>query len=335
MNLHLILFVYFVGVLHHSYIIFLDHSTLERGIISDCIFNEEDVLLHVYTRDNEDCIILTKWNLTSYELFNKPEISHQVVFLIHGFISSMSDKNFVKMAKALIEKDDFVVIGIDWKKGACNGLSSFLNLVGYPQAAKNTRLVGKYISDVTEILVEKNKVPMSNIRLIGHSLGAQIAGFAGKQVQKLNLGKYREIVGLDPAGPSFRTNEIPDRLCDTDAEYVQVLHTSSMYGTYTELGSVDFYVNFGKSQPNCMREQVCSHLEAVLYFTQCIKHDCCLIGTPWTSYRSKPQPLSQCTNETCVCVGLNANNYPARGSFYVQTAFFSPFCYKIGLKIEL
>ncbi|XP_014608407.1 PREDICTED: phospholipase A1-like [Polistes canadensis] len=330
-----ILFICFVGVLHNSY---ADgkNVVLERGMTPDCTFNENDVLLYVYARDKQDFTILSKWNLTSYELFNHPEISHhQVVFLIHGFISSMSQDNFIEMAQALKEKDNCIVIGIDWKKGACNGLSSFVNLVGYPQAVKNTRLVGKYLSEVTKMLVDMKKVQMSNIRLIGHSLGAQSAGFAGKEVQKLNLGKYREIIGLDPAGPSFRNNKCPDRLCETDAEYVQVLHTSNMYGTYKEIGTVDFYVNYGEGQPICLKEPICSHNKAVVYFTQCIKHDCCLIGTPWTSYWSKPLELSKCTKETCVCIGLNAKNYPARGSFYAATAYLPPYCYKKGLKNEL
>lgn len=92
---------------------------------------------------------------------------------------------------------------------------------------------------------------LENIRLIGHSLGAQIAGFAGKEFQTFKLGKYPEIIGLDPAGPSFKANNCSERICETDAHFVQILHTSNNLGTERTLGTVDLYMNNGRDQPGC------------------------------------------------------------------------------------
>ena len=41
------------------------------------------------------------------------------------------------------------------------------------------------------------------LHLVGHSLGAHLVGFLGKQVQKLGLGKVARITALDPARPLF------------------------------------------------------------------------------------------------------------------------------------
>ncbi|XP_015187185.1 PREDICTED: phospholipase A1 1 [Polistes dominula] len=331
-----ILFICFVKVLDNCYaaddLTTLRNGTLDRGITPDCTFNEKDIELHVYSRDKRNGIILKKEILKNYDLFQKSQISHQIAILIHGFLSTGNNENFDAMAKALIEIDNFLVISVDWKKGACNAFASTNDVLGYSQAVGNTRHVGKYVADFTKLLVEQYKVPMSNIRLIGHSLGAHTSGFAGKEVQRLKLGKYKEIIGLDPAGPSFLTNKCPNRLCETDAEYVQAIHTSAILGVYYNVGSVDFYVNYGKSQPGCS-EPSCSHTKAVKYLTECIKRECCLIGTPWKSYFSTPKPISQCKRDTCVCVGLNAQSYPAKGSFYVPVDKDAPYCHNEGIKL--
>nr|XP_050856749.1 phospholipase A1-like isoform X2 [Vespula vulgaris] len=223
----------------------------------------------------------------------------------------------------IIVKKNITVFSIDWKKGACNGGASLLEYAGYFKAVENTREVGRYVANFTKILVEEYKIPLANILLIGHSLGAQVAGFAGKELQKL-IGKYFQIIGLDPAGPFFSLNSCSQRICETDAYYVQIIHTSVPLGTERTLGTIDFYMNNGIFQPGCnVVDASCSHTKAVLYFTECIKRECCLIGIPW---KDRSQSISTCTKDKCVCVGLNANNYPGRGKFYVPTKRDAPYC---------
>ncbi|XP_014608409.1 PREDICTED: phospholipase A1-like [Polistes canadensis] len=329
-----ILFVCFLEVVNNCYA--TDYSTLEKNVmlervlIPDCTFNLEDIVFFVYTRQKRDGIILTERNMTTFDVFTKSQITQPIVFITHGFLSSGNNKNFVEMAKALIEKDDFLVFSTDWRRGACNR-GNIGRLAGYNTAVQNTRLVGKYIATFTKKLLDNYKVKISNIRLIGHSLGAHTSGFAGKEVQNLKLGKYSEIIGLDPAGPSFRTNGCSERLCKTDAEYVQVFHTSAVLGKYSEIGTVDFYMNYGSHQPGC--HPSCSHTKAVKYLTECIKQECCLIGTPWPSYWSAGEPLKDCKRNTCVCVGLNAKSYPAQGTFYVPVEENAPYCHNEGIKL--
>nr|P0CH47.1 RecName: Full=Probable phospholipase A1 magnifin; Short=PLA1; Flags: Precursor [Vespa magnifica] len=337
MNLkYLLLFFCLVQVLHYCY----SHgdpslsNELDRGLIPKCKLVPEQISFVLSTRENQNGVFLTLDNLSKGGILPKSDLSSiPVIFLIHGFISSANNSNYVDMTKALLEKNDCMVISIDWRDGACTHEFKILKFIGYPNAVKNTRAVGKYIADFTKLLMQKYKVSLANIRLIGHSLGAQIAGFAGKEYQKFKLGKYPEIIGLDPAGPLFKSNDCSERICETDAHYVQIIHTSNNLGTERTLGTVDFYVNNGYNQPGCYLSflgEACSHTRAVKYFTECIRHECCLIGVPQSK---NPQPVSKCTRKECVCIGLNAKTYPKTGSFYVPVESKAPYCNNKGKKI--
>lgn len=59
-----------------------------------------------------------------------------------------------------------------------------------------------------------------HVHLIGHSLGAHTAGYAGERVE--GLGR---ITGLDPAEPYFQGMPSHARLDPTDAQLVDVIHT--------------------------------------------------------------------------------------------------------------
>jgi pancreatic triacylglycerol lipase len=56
--------------------------------------------------------------------------------------------------------------------------------------------------------------------MIGHSLGAHTAGYAGERIT--GLGR---ITGLDPAEPYFQGMPPFVRLDPTDAKFVDVIHT--------------------------------------------------------------------------------------------------------------
>lgn len=93
------------------------------------------------------------------------------------------------------------------------------------------------------------KMQLDDLLIVGHSLGAHIAGIAGKQ---LPIGRIGVIIGLDPAGPLFPVSKVTKRLADTDAQYVQVIHTDGgNLSIKHPIGHADFYPNGGKGQPGC------------------------------------------------------------------------------------
>ena len=61
------------------------------------------------------------------------------------------------------------------------------------------------------------------------------------------------MTGLDPAGPKFTNEEKDFRLDESDASYVDVIHTNAgVLGTNQRVGDIDFYPNGGKHQPGCL-----------------------------------------------------------------------------------
>ena len=108
-------------------------------------------------------------------------------------------------------------------------------------------------------LINEFNVSPSSFHLIGHSLGAHVAGYAGKWLG----GKLAHITGLDPAGPYFEGLTNPAaRLWHTDAQFVESIHTDAHhliptlgFGMYETCSHIDFYPNGGVSQPGCDQER--------------------------------------------------------------------------------
>jgi len=203
---------------------------LEREVI-----NTEFLLV---TRDDRRH---RKLNLNSWKQIKSSGFvpKRQTKIIIHGFLD-YGDVDWIKaMVRALVTKENVNVIIVDWRGGS---------LPMYSQAAANTRLVGLEVARLVEIL----RTDPAKVHIIGHSLGAHIAGYAGERIK--GLGR---ISGLDPAEPLFQGMPPEVRLDPGDAKFVDVIHTDSKefykggLGMEQPVGHVDFYPNGGKAQPGC------------------------------------------------------------------------------------
>ena len=68
---------------------------------------------------------------------------------------------------------------VDWAAGADIGLDDIIKFwTIYRQASQNTRIVAKQLHLLLEQLNNQVGLQYGNIHVIGHSLGAQIAGLA-------------------------------------------------------------------------------------------------------------------------------------------------------------
>ena len=66
---------------------------------------------------------------------------------------------------------------------------------------------------------------------------------------------WRISSGLDPAGPLFHLTDPQGKIYRTDAEVVDVIHTNGGFlGELTPLGTVDFFVDGGRSQHTCTND---------------------------------------------------------------------------------
>ena len=114
-----------------------------------------------------------------------------------GFLANGREFGNIFREKYMVTRE-YNVISIDW-----HDAYSDLQRINYPKVALGTSLIGEHLAILVEALVNYVKVDFSKIHLVGHSLGAHIMGFLGKQLQANGYGKVGRITGLDPAGPIF------------------------------------------------------------------------------------------------------------------------------------
>lgn len=194
--------------------------------------------------DDDLCYItLGKAESLSACTFNS---SAKTFLVIHGWtVSGIFESWVSKLVTALYEREQMAnVIVVDWLSSAQNH---------YVVAAQNTRAVGQEIAHFIDWIEEATNMPLDNMHLIGYSLGAHVAGFAGSHANN----KVGRITGLDPAGPEFEKEHAHRRLSPDDAHFVDVLHTFTRgslglsIGIQQPVGHVDIYPNGGSFQPGC------------------------------------------------------------------------------------
>ena len=148
--------------------------------------------------------------------------------------------------------------------------------------------VSNILYSLTIQLVDLDYLQQENnlllLHCIGHSLGAHICGYHGRYLLNGKGIKPRRITGLDPAGVLFGdklfeiiTGEV-DYLFYSDADLVDVIHTSHSLGLNKNIGTIDFYPNqetdkffFNKNQPGCSNMD-CNHGRAHQYFIASINN---------------------------------------------------------------
>nr|XP_018906706.1 PREDICTED: uncharacterized protein LOC109036788 [Bemisia tabaci]XP_018906707.1 PREDICTED: uncharacterized protein LOC109036788 [Bemisia tabaci] len=275
-------------------------------------------------------------------------ISAPTKVIVHGFGSSCANVWVYEMRSALMTVEDCNVICVDWENGA--------TIPNYVRAAANTRLVGKQVAMLVEGLHTKLKLPIDNVHMIGFSLGAHVAGFAGAELKNLS-----RITGLDPAGPLFESQDPRARLDSTDAKFVDVIHSNGEnlilggLGSWQPMGHVDFYPNGGRMQKGCTNlfvgavtdilwsasevygRSLCNHRRAYKFFTDSVSPRCHFPAVACESYdKYLKGECFTCKDETeCGNMGYYADKSNGRGTLYLLTREEEPFCaHQYLVKIE-
>jgi hypothetical protein len=181
------------------------------------------------------------WGSTSINRSGTINRSLPTYVIVHGYQSTGGNASngfkpadwMANIAQTLRRRESTAnIILVDWEAAA----SSFW----YPTAAGNTREVGRQVSNYLRNL----GVDANSVQLIGHSLGAHVAGFAGSSYRQATGRSLGHIVGLDPAGPEFEGKGTGDRLDPSDAQRVTAIHTSETLGYDDRLATYDIYANW-------------------------------------------------------------------------------------------
>ncbi|KOB71750.1 putative lipase [Operophtera brumata] len=189
-------------------------------------------------------------------------IKQTLVIFMHGFTDDPNQFNFAAVNEAFHSKGHCNILALD-----ASPLIRYL----YLRSSTYVRFIGEKLGATLAKIVESGQ-DHKNIHLVGHSLGAHIAGFAGKTFHLLTGTLVGRISGLDPAGPCFTHVDSNLRLAASDAEFVDVIHTNAgVYGLTSPVGHVDFFPNGGAQQPNCLFEFM-SHSRVVELFAESVKN---------------------------------------------------------------
>ncbi|XP_065357519.1 pancreatic lipase-related protein 2 [Calliphora vicina] len=199
---------------------------------------------------------------------------------------------------------DYNVIVVDWSV-----ISSNVNYFGVVDLIDD---LGFLLAEFVRFLHLKANLYFGDVYLIGHSLGAQIAGSAGKQVLPF---RFNTIFALDPAGPKFRNRSNEYRLDASDADYVESVQTSSSLGFQEPVGHATFYPNFGRDQKKCYFYG-CSHSRAHNYFAESITSKESFWGTRCERQSENIWIMSEKGEE--FKMGGEPST-PKQGTFYLKT----------------
>lgn len=203
-------------------------------------FTNEDIEYNLYNRKNaNESIILTSQNYCDLD------ITKSTILVFPGWLCDIYNRITQDLVQGFLKRYDCNVLAVNYQK-----LSFDLYSNAVCNIEKGAYLIGKFLCE----LVENIGLDLSTIHLIGHSLGAQLSGNVGYNVQKICNKKVDRITGLDPAGPIYQTIAPSRRLDKTDATFVDIIHTNmGIAGYYGSLGHVDFFPNCGVIQPGCLQ----------------------------------------------------------------------------------
>ncbi|XP_059708008.1 inactive pancreatic lipase-related protein 1-like [Haemorhous mexicanus] len=275
----------------------------------------------LYTRQNKDYyqeVSAVDKSTIKASNFNA---NRKTRFIVHGFIDHGEENWLSDMCKRMLTVEDVNCICVNWKKGSrCQ----------YTQAANNIRVVGAEIAYFVNVLKDEYGYSPANVHIIGHSLGAHVAGEAGRR--RPGIGR---ITGLDPAQPYFQGTPTEVRLDKSDAEFVDVIHTDSAptipnlgFGIRTAVGHLDFYPNGGEEMPGCDKNAIsqivdldgiwegtrdfvaCNHLRSYKYYSDSIMYPDGFLGYPCASYNLFQEgKCFPCPEEGCPNMGHYADRF--------------------------
>jgi len=217
-----------------------------------------DVIFRLFTRTNPTAAQTVQLNNNAQLTASNYNPALQTRFHIHGWNGGGATTG-APIRTAWLNAINCNVFTIDWGAGA--------QTPNYILARNRVNAVGTVIAQYIDWLNLSRGQSFAAVSIAGHSLGAHVAGAAGKRTSR---GRVQSIVSLDPAGPLFTVGDSANRVHFTDAVHVENIVTDAgNLGFSNPIGHANFYPNWGVSQPGCAGS-ACSHSRVNDFFQHSI-----------------------------------------------------------------
>ncbi|GAB1868327.1 phospholipase A1 [Camponotus japonicus] len=311
----------------------MDYAILEKTIAY--VYDDNENLVELTLDDDVESLGETQMDIANRVLFflytkNNPAIPKTLYindkdvlknssfdptkptrFITHGWMNSRSSSACLLIRDAYVKNEDCNVIVVDWSK---------ISMRPYIWASKRVSMVGQFISTMIDFLEEQG-MDLSKTILIGHSLGAHVAGLAARNAQS----EISFVVGLDPALPGFYLAGPGSRISSGDAQYVEIIHTNGgLLGLLRAIGDSDFYPNGGQKQVGCLLDigGACSHARSFRFFAESISSQLGFHGRSCNNFIQFKRGL--CNDRPTSLMGHKSQLH-ARGNYYLLTNSKFPF----------
>lgn len=275
---------------------------------------ETDIVFTLFTNQNPGGEVV-QWNDPSWIAGSSFNPANPVRVTAHGWNGDHTSRVNTAVREALFQVGQFNVFEADWSAGA--------GTINYLAARNRVGPVGVVTGNLLRMVSEQTGVSFSRMGAIGHSLGAHVAGHIGKTLGNA-LGS---IVALDAALPLFNINNPDARVAETDALYVESIHTNAgSLGFDEPLGHANFYPNWGSSQPGCGIDVSgnCAHARSHEFFAESITSTVGFWARRCNNYQSI-QNRDCATIDEFVPMGGEPLSTNSRGVFFMTTNNASPF----------
>ncbi|CAD1476901.1 unnamed protein product, partial [Heterotrigona itama] len=251
------------------HLILLDYtplSTSELNTLSTDLNTIDFTLFTRYNPKNGQALILNDVNSVRNSDWDAKK---PTIIVTHGWTSSGTSESCTLVRDAFIKVWNCNVIVVDWNKIADD--------VIYSRVAKSVPSVANHVAAFVNFLRSKAGLKTTNLKIVGHSLGAHVAGLSARQV-----GNVAEVIALDPAKPMFENKGPGSRVDKSDAQNVQAVHTcAGLLGLDISIGTSDFFANDGRYQPGCTNDMFgsCAHGRSYQYYSESVTNSKGFLGT--------------------------------------------------------
>lgn len=141
---------------------------------------EDQVSFYVYNKNNENSTAILLSQSETITSLTDFDISLPTVVLVHGWHATYNTSFPLEAGRKYMSLSNANVISVNWDETA---------QLDYLEAYAAVSNIGKYLGQLLQDISATYDYSLDKVTLVGHSLGAHIAGFAGNVIQKYGQKK--------------------------------------------------------------------------------------------------------------------------------------------------